>query len=161
VSEVPPAAAEALRAVVADASEPGGVIALIHGTEKERSLAAEMVAGALQKDLFRVDLSAPESKYIGETEKNLEEVLARAEELGAVLFLDEGDALLGERTDVADASERYANVEVDYLLTVVRARGGVLILGAGGDRLGRALPDIRHRVVFEPADGDDDPPDPE
>ena len=80
-------------------------------------------------DLYRVDLAAVVSKYIGETEKNLRAVFDAAERSGAVLFFDEADALFGKRTEVKDAHDRYANIEVDYLLQRMEDyRGGVAIL---------------------------------
>jgi SpoVK/Ycf46/Vps4 family AAA+-type ATPase len=78
--------------------------------------AAEAMAKELRRDLYRVDLSAVVSKYIGESEKNLERLFARAEAKGAVLLIDEADALLGKRTEVKDAHDRYANLAIDYLL---------------------------------------------
>jgi len=94
-----------------------------------KTMAAEALADRLQLDLHRVDLAAVVSKYIGETEKNLRVVFDAAERSGAVLFFDEADALFGKRTDVKDAHDRYANIEVDYLLQRMEDyRGGVAIL---------------------------------
>jgi hypothetical protein len=94
-----------------------------------KTMAAEAIADRLQLDLHRVDLAAVVSKYIGETEKNLRVVFDAAERSGAVLFFDEADALFGKRADVKDAHDRYANIEVDYLLQRMEDyRGGVAIL---------------------------------
>lgn len=93
-----------------------------------KTLAAEAIANELQHELLRVDLSAVVSKYIGETEKNLAKLFARAEKSGAVLFFDEADALFGKRTDVKDAHDRYANLEVSYLLQRLESFSGLAIV---------------------------------
>lgn len=93
-----------------------------------KTLAAEILANALRLDLFRIDLSAVVSKYIGETEKNLRRVFDAAEEGGAVLLFDEADALFGKRSEVKDSHDRYANVEVSYLLQRMEAYRGLAIL---------------------------------
>ena len=93
-----------------------------------KTLAAEILANELRLDLFRVDLSAVVSKYIGETEKNLRRVFDAAEEGGAVLLFDEADALFGKRSEVKDSHDRYANVEVSYLLQRMEAYRGLAVL---------------------------------
>ena len=93
-----------------------------------KTLAAEILANELQLDLFRIDLSAVVSKYIGETEKNLRRVFDAAEEGGAVLFFDEADALFGKRSEVKDSHDRYANIEISYLLQRMEAYRGLAIL---------------------------------
>jgi hypothetical protein len=93
-----------------------------------KTYAAEILANELQLDLFRIDLSAVVSKYIGETEKNLRRVFDAAEEGGAVLLFDEADALFGKRSEVKDSHDRYANVEISYLLQRVEAYRGLAIL---------------------------------
>ncbi|MEA3207804.1 MAG: hypothetical protein QOE70_861 [Chthoniobacter sp.] len=93
-----------------------------------KTLAAEILANELRLDLFRIDLSAVVSKYIGETEKNLRRVFDAAEEGGAVLLFDEADALFGKRSEVKDSHDRYANVEVSYLLQRMEAYRGLAIL---------------------------------
>lgn len=93
-----------------------------------KTLAAEILANELELDLFRIDLSAVVSKYIGETEKNLRRVFDAAEEGGAVLLFDEADALFGKRSEVKDSHDRYANVEVSYLLQRMEAYRGLAIL---------------------------------
>src|SRR5262249_9303842 len=93
-----------------------GVRALFSGPSGTgKTLAAKLLASALQMDLYRLDLSAVVNKYIGETEKNLNRVFARAEELDVILLLDEGDALLTQRTEVSNANDRYANLETNFL----------------------------------------------
>ena len=93
-----------------------------------KSFAAEVIAGDLGLDLYRVDLSAVVSKYIGETEKNLRKVFDAADHGAAVLLFDEADALFGKRTEVRDSHDRYANVEVSYLLQRMEAYRGLAIL---------------------------------
>ena len=106
-----------------------GVTAMFAGPSGTgKTLAAEIVAGALDLDLYRVDLSQLVSKYIGETEKNLSQVFSAAEASPVVLFFDEADALLGKRSEVADAHDRYANIEVAYLLQRLERYSGVVVL---------------------------------
>jgi SpoVK/Ycf46/Vps4 family AAA+-type ATPase len=90
-------------------------------------MAAEVLADDLSLDLFVIDLSAVVSKYIGETEKNLARVFDAAED-GAILLFDEADALFGRRTEVRDSHDRYANLEVSYLLQRMEAYRGLAIL---------------------------------
>ncbi len=93
-----------------------------------KTLAAEVLATELRLDLYRVDLSQVVSKYIGETEKNLRRVFDAAENGGSILLFDEADALFGKRSEVKDAHDRYANVEVSYLLQRMEAYRGLAIL---------------------------------
>lgn len=106
-----------------------GVAALFSGPPGTgKTMAAEAVSAALGQDLYTVDLSAVVSKYIGETEKNLETAFAQAEKAAAVLFFDECDALFGKRTEQHDARDRWANLEVNYLLQRVETFTGLVIL---------------------------------
>src|SRR4051812_32933839 len=91
-------------------------------------MAAEVLAGELRLDLYRIDLSAVVSKYIGETEKNLRRVFDAAEGGGAILLFDEADALFGKRTEVKDSHDRYANIEISYLLQRMEQYRGLAIL---------------------------------
>ena len=91
-------------------------------------MAAEVLARELRLDLYRIDLSAVVSKYIGETEKNLRRVFDAAEQGGAILLFDEADALFGKRSEVKDSHDRYANIEVGYLLQRMEAYRGLAIL---------------------------------
>jgi hypothetical protein len=111
-------------------SERGlGVSALFSGTSGTgKTMAAEVLAGSLRLDLYRIDLSQVVSKYIGETEKNLRRVFDAAEESGAALLFDEADALFGKRSEVKDSHDRYANIEVSYLLQRMEAYRGLAIL---------------------------------
>ena len=91
-------------------------------------MAAEVLANELHLDLYRIDLSSAVSKYIGETEKNLRRVFDAAEDSGAILLFDEADALFGKRSEVKDSHDRYANIEVSYLLQRMEAYRGLAIL---------------------------------
>ena len=91
-------------------------------------MAAEVLANELRLDLYRIDLSQVVSKYIGETEKNLRRVFDAAETAGAMLLFDEADALFGKRSEVKDSHDRYANIEVSYLLQRMEAYRGLAIL---------------------------------
>jgi len=106
-----------------------GVTALFAGESGTgKTLAAEVLAGELGLDLYRIDLAATVSKYIGETEKNLRRLFAAAEASGAVLLFDEADALFGKRGEVKDGHDRYANLEVAYLLQRMESYHGLAIL---------------------------------
>jgi hypothetical protein len=107
---------QSLRALFAGASGTG------------KTMAASVVAGAAGLPLCRVDLSAVVSKYIGETEKNLEEIFQATERSNAVLMFDEADALFGKRSKVSDAHDRYANIEVAFLLQRMETFDGILLL---------------------------------
>jgi SpoVK/Ycf46/Vps4 family AAA+-type ATPase len=93
-----------------------------------KTMAAEIIAADLGLELYKVDLSGMVSKYIGETEKNLDKVFTAAREANAILFFDEADALFGKRSEVKDAHDRYANIEVGYLLQKMEEYDGVVIL---------------------------------
>ncbi|MGS0998359.1 ATP-binding protein [Rhodanobacter sp. UC4451_H18] len=93
-----------------------------------KTMAAEVLARELGLSLYRIDLSAVVSKYIGETEKNLRKLFDAAEGGGAILFFDEADALFGKRSEVKDSHDRYANIEVNYLLQRLESFGGLAIL---------------------------------
>ena len=106
-----------------------GVRALLTGPSGTgKTLAARILAAELGMDVYRVDLAAVVNKYIGETEKNLHRVLSRAEALDVVLLLDEGDALLGQRTEVKSANDRYANLETNYLLQRLELYQGIALV---------------------------------
>ncbi len=93
-----------------------------------KTMAAEVIANELGLSLYRIDLSAVVSKYIGETEKNLRKLFDAAEEGGSILFFDEADALFGRRSEVKDSHDRYANIEVNYLLQRLESFRGLAIL---------------------------------
>lgn len=102
------------------------------GSGAGKTLAADVLAEMLQLDLYRVDLSQVISKYIGETEKNLQRLFAAAEDSGAILFFDEADSLFGKRSEVKDSHDRYANQEINYLLQRTEARRGLVIVATNG-----------------------------
>ena len=106
-----------------------GISALFAGASGTgKTMAAEVLANELRLDLYRIDLSQVVSKYIGETEKNLRRVFDAAEEAGAILLFDEADALFGKRSEVKDSHDRYANIEISYLLQRMEAYRGLAIL---------------------------------
>jgi hypothetical protein len=106
-----------------------GISALFAGPSGTgKTMAAEVLANELALDLFRIDLSQVISKYIGETEKNLRRVFDAAEQGGAILLFDEADAIFGKRSEVRDSHDRYANIEVSYLLQRMETYRGVAIL---------------------------------
>jgi hypothetical protein len=106
-----------------------GINALFAGESGTgKTMAAEVIANALRLNLYRIDLSAVVSKYIGETEKNLRRLFDAAEDGGAILFFDEADALFGKRSEVKHSHDRYANIEINYLLQRMEAYRGVAIL---------------------------------
>jgi SpoVK/Ycf46/Vps4 family AAA+-type ATPase len=106
-----------------------GVSALFAGASGTgKTMAGEVLADELRLDLYRIDLSQVVSKYIGETEKNLKRVFDAAEEGGVILLFDEADALFGKRSEVKDSHDRYANIEVSYLLQRMESYRGLAIL---------------------------------
>lgn len=165
---VPPAVAAALRPVIEDvrheeqiARDSGSRLRgrglrmlFLRPPGTGKTMAAEFIANELRLDLYRVDLSAVVSKYIGETEKNLAEVFDRAEAMGAVLFFDEADALFGGRSDEQDAHDRYANLEISYLLQRIELYRGLVILAANqGTHMDPAFVRRFARVVNLPEAG--------
>src|SRR5688500_12072848 len=106
-----------VREIAADASAPAGATVLFTGVDSATAQeAAAVLANEVGREIYRVDLKEVTSKYIGETEKNLRRLFADAEKRDSVLLLDEADALFGTRTEVKDAHDRYANLDVSYLL---------------------------------------------
>jgi len=118
-----------------------GVRALFTGASGTgKTLAARLLAAVLRMDLYRLDLASVVNKYIGETEKSLSQVFARAEELDVILLLDEGDALLTQRTSVQSSNDRYANLETNYLLQRLETFEGILIVTTNaGERIDGAF----------------------
>lgn len=110
------------------ASSPGIAILFAGPPGTGKTMAAEVIAGKLGLDLYKIDLATVVSKYIGETEKNLERIFNAAEASNAILLFDEADALFGKRSEVRDSHDRYANIEVSYLLQRMEAYDGVTIL---------------------------------
>jgi SpoVK/Ycf46/Vps4 family AAA+-type ATPase len=110
-------------------SQGKGISALFAGPPGTgKTMAAEVMARALGLDLYKIDLAAVISKYIGETEKNLERIFSAATDANAILFFDEADALFGKRSEVHDSHDRYANIEIAYLLQRMEQYDGLAIL---------------------------------
>lgn len=105
----------------------GETVILLTGTGATKEAAAAL-ANNLGRDVFEVDLSLITTKFIGETEKNLKRVFAEAKQRNSILVFDEADTLFGKRTDVKDAHDRFANIEVNYLVQRIEEYGGVVIL---------------------------------
>jgi hypothetical protein len=142
---LPPAQSETLRQIAIHVRQRGmvndvwgfssrhtrglGLSALFAGgSGTGKTMAAEILAGELDLDLYQIDLAGMVSKFIGETEKNLRRIFDAAEESGAILLFDEADALFGKRSEVRDSHDRYANLEVSYLLQRMDSYRGVAIL---------------------------------
>ena len=116
-----------LRNLVSAGNEAPTVV--FSGTDAEQKLAAAAtLAREAGVDLYQVSLAAVVSKYIGETEKNLDHIFKSAPEQGAILFFDEADALFGKRSDVKDSHDRFANIEISYLLLARKTFHGTVIL---------------------------------
>ncbi len=110
-------------------SQGKGLNALFAGPSGTgKSMAAEVIANDLRLDLYKIDLASVVSKYIGETEKNLDRIFTAAENANAILFFDEADALFGKRSEVRDSHDRYANIEISYLLQKMETYEGLAIL---------------------------------
>lgn len=112
-----------------EGNKSDGLIACFHGAPLTgKTLAAYAQAQALSLEVLRIDLAAVSSKYIGETSRNIDAVFDAAERAGAALLIDEADALFGKRSEVSDAHDRYANIDVDYLLQRIERFSGLVIL---------------------------------
>lgn len=108
-----------------------GLLALFTGLPGTgKTMAAQVLANELQLDLYRIDLSAMVSKYVGETSKNIERILSRAQRMDAILLFDEADALFGKRTEIKDAHDRFANTDTNYLLQAIEQYPGLAILAS-------------------------------
>ena len=143
-----------LAAAPADEPQPQGLVVLFSGAAGSgRTLVAHTLPATLARDLVRVDLRHVMSKYIGETQKNLDALLARVEHSGAVLLLDEADALFGKRTEVQDAHDRYAGSETDHVLQRLQDHNGMVILVStailsDAGAAGRLMTGLRRVVHF-------------
>ena len=124
-----------------------GITALFSGgSGTGKTMAAEVVANALGLELYRIDLAQVVSKYIGETEKNLDRIFNAAENANAILFFDEADALFGKRSEVRDSHDRYANLEISFLLQKMEQYEGITILATNlNDNLDTAF---ARRIAF-------------
>jgi SpoVK/Ycf46/Vps4 family AAA+-type ATPase len=124
-----------------------GITALFSGTSGTgKTMAAGVLANMLGLDLFRIDIATVVSKYVGETEKNLRRIFDAAEDGGAILLFDEADALFGKRSEVHDSHDRYANIEVSYLLQRMENYRGLAILST--NMKGALDPAFTRRIRF-------------
>ena len=127
--KLPPPEAAHVQSIAAEAKAARGLprqgVLLFVG--ERGPIAAQALAKETGHDLFRIDLAAVVSKHIGDTEKNLRRVFEQAGD-GAILLFDEADALFGKRTEVKDSHDRYANIEVAYLLQAIETSGGLAVL---------------------------------
>ena len=114
-------------------AEVGTTIVLFKGNGSGKVATAASAATDLHRDLYRVNLGQVVSKYIGETEKNLDRLLPAAERVNGVLFFDEADPLFGKRSEVKDSHDRYANIEVSYLLQRLETYRGLAILATNSE----------------------------
>jgi SpoVK/Ycf46/Vps4 family AAA+-type ATPase len=122
-----------------------------------KTLAAEILAHELGLELYTIDLSAVVSKYVGETEKNLARIFAEAETASAILFFDEADALFGKRSEVKDAHDRYANIEIGYLLQRMEEYDGTVVLATNLSRnMDEAFVRRMHFTIEFPLPDEDD-----
>lgn len=128
MASTPPATVTKLRSIASESTNNNGLIFFSGQSGTGKTLAAEVLANELGRELLRIDLAAVVSKYIGETEKNLDAVFAAAGQSGAILLLDEADALFGRRSEVKDSHDRYANIEISYLLQRIEAYSGIVII---------------------------------
>jgi len=135
-----------------------GLMALFAGgSGTGKTMAADVIAGELNLDLYKIDLSGVVSKYIGETEKNLSSIFTEAANSNAILFFDEADALFGKRSEVKDAHDRYANIETAYLLQRMEEYSGIVILATNLKmNIDEAFLRRLHFVVDFPMPGEED-----
>lgn len=129
-----------------------GISALFTGVPGTgKTLTAQVIAGELGLDLYRVDLSTIISKYIGETEKNLERIFTEAQNSNVILFFDEADSLFGRRSEVSDSHDRYANIEVGYLLQRIETYDGIVLMATNlGANLDEAFARRIHFIIDFP-----------
>ncbi len=132
---VPGAAKKQLNTILSQKQTTGKPIRLLlTGTDKNSiDNSSRWIAQKMKMELYRVDLSLVVSKYIGETEKNLDKIFESVKDKSLILFFDEADALFGKRTTVKDAHDKYANQEVSYLLQRIEARPGIVLLACNSD----------------------------
>jgi SpoVK/Ycf46/Vps4 family AAA+-type ATPase len=152
---LPDAVMRQLRSVAEPARETEPGITLFAGRSGTgKTLAAEALANQLGRDLYRIDLSAVVSRYIGETEKQLGRLLDDAESTGAILYFDEEYALFGKRTGVRDSHDRYANLDIQYLLQRLESCRGLIILATNRkSALRQAVTRRLRRVIDFPPPG--------
>ena len=134
-----------------------GISALFTGVPGTgKTLTAQVIAGELGLELYRVDLSTVVSKYIGETEKNLERIFTEAQNSNVILFFDEADSLFGRRSEVGDSHDRYANIEVGYLLQRIETYDGIVLMATNlGANLDEAFARRIHFIIDFPFPDED------
>jgi SpoVK/Ycf46/Vps4 family AAA+-type ATPase len=126
---IAPAVKKQLYPFIGRSKKVGAAHLLLTGNDKGISdNTSRWLAANMQKNIYRVNLSSVVSKYIGETEKNLDAVFSKAAQMNAILLFDEADALFGKRTDVKDAHDKYSNQEVAYLLQRIQSHTGTVII---------------------------------
>jgi len=131
---LPPDTLGKLQSVVSNLqATPTANTLLLTGAPSNSAAAAEAIAHETGRELLRIDLAAVTSKYIGETEKNLDRIFATTDPSHSILFFDEADALFGKRSDVKDSHDRYANIEVSYLLQKLESFPGLAIFTTNHD----------------------------
>lgn len=132
--KLPPEALGKLRGVASAATTAAvSSTLLLSGNPSNTNATAEALAHETGRTLVRIDLAAVTSKYVGETEKNLDRILASADPSSSILFFDEADALFGKRTDVKDSHDRYANAEMSYLLQRIESFPGLVVFARQSD----------------------------
>jgi SpoVK/Ycf46/Vps4 family AAA+-type ATPase len=126
----------------ADSVKAGDRIWLVSTDKAKKQAQVQWMAKELNKEVYRIDLSIVISKYIGETEKNLELIFAKAENKGWILFFDEADSLFGNRTGISNSHDKYANQEISYLLQRLENYNGIVVL-TSNEKNAAALPASR------------------
>ncbi|MCL1588385.1 MAG: ATP-binding protein [Actinomycetia bacterium] len=138
--------ADQVKSVAETSKSSGGLVVMFSGRSGTgKTMAVKLLASETGSPVRRVDLSQVVSKYIGETEKNLSRLFKEADAADSILFFDEADALLGKRTHVKDAHDRYANQEVSYLLDRIQEFDGIVVLSTSSRQSIRS----RYRTVID------------
>jgi SpoVK/Ycf46/Vps4 family AAA+-type ATPase len=148
---IPRNAVTALKDICSAYTRGKGMLILFSGSSgTDKTMAAESISNELEMELYRIDLSAVVSKYIGETEKNFSKLFDSAELSDAILVFDEADALFGKRSEVRDSHDRYANIDTELLLDRIEKHEGIVILTTNrkGDIDDVFLQRVHHIVEF-------------
>jgi SpoVK/Ycf46/Vps4 family AAA+-type ATPase len=149
-----PATVTQLQTMVSEVSvaKKASTVALLVGATGSRAAAtANAIAAGMRRRVLRIDLSAIVSKFIGETEKNLDQALASADPAAVVLFFDEADALFGKRSEVKDSHDRFADIEVNYLLQRLESFAGLALVEVSGEPNPAVSKWIRYTVRLVPS----------
>ncbi len=131
---------------------------LLIGKSSQNTMSAQVIDSVLDYPMFRIDLGSIVSKYIGETEKNLDKLFSKAENKDWILFFDEADALFGKRTDVSDANDRFANLEISWLLQRIEDYEGIVVLASNekGRISNEVLEQLGIKVTIEIEEDEDE-----